>query len=510
MISLLQLLRRLIGLTMVIAISLGILISATEVGLASEAIGMTKSTDRLDLSPCAQQIFESNRGGAADHLKASKIRYDKLHAKIQKSITDGNFIHVEDGESDDLWQNILGIMRGLVPTKVFLHGGYWKVREKCAHVMWDYFCAVFGIKKPEILLLHANKKGSFQPFDNAEGNGLLKVEDIEDLKDSSLDLTKEEYKEKVEQAGNSLRETLKNNDFTTIALKTAPAGLVDIIEEFKDKVAIIWTGPVERKPKSSSWVIKYNYYQAPVEGDRLLAMGVPIIITSPWIANARMNAIVDKQFMSAYRALLPKDTSFLPTDLSFPGFKNLANISVGQSAKFSQYIFSLADGLREKMFDLNKTLTKQLQSDKEDIHHQNLSKGDLEKALKKAEDTYFSQTLLAKRWEKLSSLNTEDRIFREFCPVDHAVQVVSDPALKECVGEVVEVEMKRPDPAGDKLAIEVKPKLGSDIFIISQIFSPPLEDQIQHVIDWMAGGEKPKDLLTASSTQTPMGIASEA
>ncbi|KAI9630692.1 hypothetical protein KEM48_013720 [Puccinia striiformis f. sp. tritici PST-130] len=376
------------SLTIVATISFKIFVNALpSLGEVSEAIGVSKATNELKMSPSAEQMFKCNPGvDPASHLESSRMRFDELHTKIQGSLDRGNLIHVEDGESDDLWQNVLGIKAGLVPEMVLLHG--------------------------EILPLHGNTKGSLQPFDHAEGTGLpggaglLDASEIEKLKEGSIDLDHADYKSKIESTRQRFRETLDKNDFTTIALKTAPAGLVDIIEEFKHKVAIIWTGPVERQPATSSWGIKYNYYQAPLEGDKLLDMGVPIIAVSTWLGNARMNAIVDKQYMSAYRALLPKGTTFLPTDDSFLGFDNLAKIPTNPKAKFSHYVFSLADGLKEKMIQRYQVLSNTFQSDAQKIQALGLGEDETREAIQKARAEYEKKALLGIRWSTLSAQDT--------------------------------------------------------------------------------------------------------
>ncbi|KAH9454141.1 hypothetical protein PSHT_01384 [Puccinia striiformis] len=495
-----QSLRRLTSLAIATSISLKSSISATAFDVAPEAIELTKSDTGLELSPNAKQIFKPNPMDAEAHLKTSRMRYDELHVKIQKSVTEGKLIHVEDGEGDDLWQNILGVRKGMTPNKVFLHGGYWKVREECANIMWDHVVNTFGIEKPEIMTLHGSTHGSLQAFDHAEGGGLIEPSVIKDLQQSSLDLGHEDYVKKVDKAHQSLRETLNNNDFTTIALKTAPAGLVDIIEEFKDKLAIIWTGPVERAPRLSSWETKYNYYQAPEEGDKLLDMKVPIVIVSPWMGNARMNSIVDKEFMPRYRSLLPKDAPYVPTDDSFPGFNNLANIQ-NPNAKFSNYVFHLADGLRDQITTSAHEKGAVYDKEVEDLLSKNLGREELEKGLE-AINMKRSRLHLGHRWITLSQLNTKDKTFREFCPVDHAVQLVTDPGMKDSVKEVIEVEMKRPDKFNNEYAIDVRPKQGSNVYIISQMDSGLLEEEVQSMVGWMADGEKPMDLLQAESTKT--------
>ncbi|KAH9454140.1 hypothetical protein H4Q26_015076 [Puccinia striiformis f. sp. tritici PST-130] len=498
------------SLTIVATISFKIFVNALpSLGEVSEAIGVSKATNELKMSPSAEQMFKCNPGvDPASHLESSRMRFDELHTKIQGSLDRGNLIHVEDGESDDLWQNVLGIKAGLVPEMVLLHGGYWRLRERCANVMWDYFCVPSGLKKPEILPLHGNTKGSLQPFDHAEGTGLpdgtdlLDASEIEKLKEDSIDLDHADYKSKIESTRQRFRETLDKNDFTTIALKTAPAGLVDIIEEFKHKVAIIWTGPVERQPATSSWGIKYNYYQAPLEGDKLLDMGVPIIAVSTWLGNARMNAIVDKQYMSAYRALLPKGTTFLPTDDSFLGFDNLAKIPTNPKAKFSHYVFSLADGLKEKMIQRYQVLSNTFQSDAQKIQALGLGEVETQEAIQKARAEYEKKALLGIRWSTLSAQDTGGNIFREFCPVDHSVQIVTDKGMKEALGEVMEVEMKRPDRDPKNWAIDVSPKKDTNVFLVTQIYSEPLESKVQDVINWMAEGEAPLHFPAVNAKHT--------
>ncbi|WAQ86495.1 hypothetical protein PtA15_7A221 [Puccinia triticina] len=500
-----QSLKRFTTLAVLITISLGFFINATKGAMFPKASDMAKSTvtDGSALSPCAQQIFKSKPEiTPRTHLKDSKSGYDKLYAKIQESIKEGNVIHVEDGESDDLWQNILGILRGVVPKKVFLHGGYWKLRKECARIMWKYFQDRFNIKMPEIMTLHANTIGSFTDFDRAEGPMLVK-DQIENLRAASLDLNTKEYRDELKKAEESLRKTLKENKFTTIFLKTAPAGLVDILKKFEKKVAIIWTGPVERIPDPSSWLIKYNYLQAPEEGDRLLAMGVPIIITSPWIANARMNAIVDKQSMKKYRNLLPQGSMFVPTDTTFHGFDNLETIQLHENRIFSNYIFALADALQDKMEQMDKNAEK-AKDDKlvEISNNLYLNKADRKKEIEAAESNYLYATRLPRRWKELKKGNTIYKIFREFCPVDQAIQVVSDPHLKDSVREVVEVGMKRPNRDPKEKKIHVWPESGTGIFIISQMFTHELERQIQFVIDWMDKGKEEKIDL-----QTPLELS---
>ncbi|KAA1066646.1 hypothetical protein PGT21_021187 [Puccinia graminis f. sp. tritici] len=482
--------RRLTSLAIVTTLSLGTFISAGMFRKASEGIDMTKSNKWSDLSPTAQQIFNPNPGEAADHLKASKIRYDKLHTKIQRSLAKGNLIHVEDGEGDDLWQNLLGIMENTTPTKVFLHGGFWKLRDACAHAMWDYNRETFGITKPEIMTLHGSFGKGLQSFDHAEGKRLLSEEDIQNLKAASLDLNNHEYLKRIDEATKSLKETLKNNDFTTIALKTAPAGLVDIIEEFKHKVAIIWTGPVERVPKSSTWETKYNYYQAPEEGDKLLDMKVPIVIVSPWTGNARMSAIIDKKFMPQYRALLPKGTIYIPTDLSFPGFHDLASMRLKPTSKFSYYIFALAEGLRDRMIESANVKAADLDAEEELIRSQDLSNAEFKEKREDINMRRASQLHLGFRWKRFRDMDTVDSVFREFCPVDHAVQFVTDPKMKQYVKEVVEVRINRPDKVVRKYQVDVTAERGTNVYIISQMDSKLLESKTQSMISWMATGEK--------------------
>ncbi|PLW20116.1 hypothetical protein PCASD_16629 [Puccinia coronata f. sp. avenae] len=67
----------------------------------------------------------------------SRASFDVLHKEIHMSVSKGNIVHVEDGEADDLWHNLLGIQQGLIPQLVLLSGGYYKLQEKCAHIMWD-------------------------------------------------------------------------------------------------------------------------------------------------------------------------------------------------------------------------------------------------------------------------------------------------------------------------------------------------------------------------------------
>ncbi|KNZ45287.1 hypothetical protein VP01_829g3 [Puccinia sorghi] len=448
------------------------------------------------LSPSSHQLFTYNQKvDPAAHLEASQAKYEDLQIKIHKSVTEGKLIHVEDGEADDLWHDLLVVQQGVTPQMVLLSGGYYKVRAKCANIIWDYLAEKSGIKKPKIMTVYASTGGGLQTFDKAEGTGLLEVSEIMKLKEESLNLNHQEYLEEVNQARESLRKTLQQNDFTTIALKTSPAGILDIIEEFKHKVAVIWTGPVDRLPNSPSWAIKFNYSKAPEAGDDLLDIGVPIIMVSPKVGNGRMHSIVDKQFMAKNLELLRKFNAFLPTDQSFAGFDRLANIALDPNAKFSHYIFSLADSLRDQMINAAQQTEKALDIEAAQFKRE-LQGEELRKKLDYIDVQRTLKLPLGQRWEALKAENTPDSIFREFCPVDQTLQLVSDPEMKNTVTQVVEVEMKRLDKDNDKLKIQVKPKQGSNLFLITQIDTKPLEAKNQSVIKWMADGEKsnPRDI----------------
>ncbi|PLW20922.1 hypothetical protein PCANC_03878 [Puccinia coronata f. sp. avenae] len=105
---------------------------------ASKAIMSKKATSGSHLSPCARNLFTMNQNvDSKVHLQKSRASFDVLHKEIHMSVSKGNIVHVEDGEADDLWHNLLGIQQGLIPQLVLLSGGYYKLQEKCAHIMWD-------------------------------------------------------------------------------------------------------------------------------------------------------------------------------------------------------------------------------------------------------------------------------------------------------------------------------------------------------------------------------------
>jgi len=460
------------------------------VGLIREASDVDKATAGFHLSPSTQQLFESNKEvDPATHLEASNTKLDKLKIKIHKSMTEGKFIHVEDGEGDDLMHDLLVVQQGVAPQMVLLSGGYHKVRARCNHEMWDYLAEKSGIPKPPVMTVHGSTGDDLKTFDQAEGTGLLESAEIKRLQEESRNLEDPEYVQEVKQARKSLREILHRNDFTTIALKTSPVGILDIINEFKHKVAVIWTGPVDRLPNSLDWATKFNYAKAPEAGDDLLDIGVPLILVSPKVGNGRMHSIVDKQFMPQNLELLRKFHAFLPTDQSFAGFDNLANIPLDPNAKLSHYIFSLADSLRDEMIRTASETELALKKD-EDYYLRHLQGEELKEKLAYLDVQRTLKLMLGNRWAIMKEGNTPDSIFREICPVDQTLQLLIDPEMMKSVTQVVEVEMKRLDKVNDKLKIQVKPKQGTNIYLITQIDTTPLEAKIQTLINWMAGGER--------------------
>ncbi|PLW10831.1 hypothetical protein PCANC_23335 [Puccinia coronata f. sp. avenae] len=475
-------------------------------GIMTEDIKSEEAVTTGSLSPSARNIFEMNANVDPEaHLKESRTRFDDLHKKIHKSVSEGHIVHVEDGEADDLWHDLLEIQQGLTPQLVLLSGGYYKLRAKCANDMWDYFARKFGIEKPKLATVYANTGDALQNFDHVEGTGLLSPQEIETLKEESSSLSNVEYRHAVEEAQHSLQKILEENDFTTIAVKTTPAEILDLLEAYKHKVAIIWTGPVDKMPNSDDWATKFNFVKAPKAGDRLLETGVPIVAVSPSFGNARMHSIVDQKFMQQMVKYKREDKAFLPTDDSFPGFKNLASIAPDTQAKFSNYIISLADSLTKRMIAdaakkeaalnekeraLNQMKEKALINGKPDLVLQ------YEEEIKQIGYQRVLALALPNRWSKLARDNTDERKFREFCPVDQTLQLVTDPEMKESLKEVIEVEMKRPDTTdGSKRTIGVKPKPNSNIFLVTQVDTGRLEDKIQSIIDWMAQGEKPNPRL---------------
>ncbi|PLW20103.1 hypothetical protein PCASD_16630 [Puccinia coronata f. sp. avenae] len=200
------------------------------------------------------------------------------------------------------------------------------------------------------MTIFADSGDGLQTFDHVEGTSLLSPDEIKRLKEESKSLSGIQYLHAVEEARKSLQKMLHENDFTTIALKTAPSEITEVLKAYKHKVAVIWTGPVDKLPNSENWATKYNYAIAPEASDRLLEIGVPIVAVSPSVGNAKMNAIVDQHFMpQIFDFKLNSRKAFLPTDDSFPGFHDLATIPPDVQAKFSNYIIPLADSLTERM-----------------------------------------------------------------------------------------------------------------------------------------------------------------
>lgn len=478
------------------------------------------------------------------HMESSRNRFIELQTKVQRAIADRRFLHIEDGESDDIWHNEIEARTGVTPPKVFLVGGYHKVRRACAIQYWQDICKRNDVEIPHIMTMAGTMEGH-SAFDKAEGAELLESSEISRLQAESLNPTDKEYLQSTQEAKEELEKMLKENDFTVLLLKSAPpAGLANILKKYEHKFAIIWAGPVREIRESGLYEVRYNYYRAPKEADELLKLKAPTIIMSNLLDNTDMNSIVDQRLLGWYK-------SFVKTSSSFEGFENLMDVPKDKETNlFWFYITHLARKMKEKLIEdyrqekarlkeKEKTVESNAAAEmmrlearlkevrgthqvplkleenqkqepspnpkeqEEILLKQQAVRHQLKAALLEIQQERDSKLPLGRRMLKLSKINPN---FLEYCPLDQTLLVLTDPLLNKDLEEVIEVSMKRPVQDQNSRGITIKPQFGGNNFIISSFKSTGLQDSIQKTINFPGGRHAVKQEIPNLELRPPQNL----